>query len=217
MLIRRQVRLIAMLVCSCMVPGSCPAQESPSMPEFGKGTVLVWEVLLQDVTREFVVRIARFTPDRLIEWEDMRSQGTVLILNRDLLEAGGYLNKKLFMPGKDTKSDHATTLWLSRKTYRTLKEKQKAQCKIDQVPGRMNYVGDGKITVEVDGSPTVLPIMIVQDDRGSEKWFLDQEDNPLMMKNTLRQYAQTLVSITTNQPDALRWLKGKKLQRLLAE
>ncbi|MEJ2109300.1 MAG: hypothetical protein P8Z37_05190, partial [Acidobacteriota bacterium] len=82
-------------------------------------------------------------------------------------------------------------------------------------PGKITYEGDGLISVEVNGSPMALPVIKVHDERGAEKWFMDNEENPLMMKYTIRHYNQTLVSITTDRPNTLRWLKGAKLQRLL--
>jgi hypothetical protein len=59
-----------------------------------------------------------------------------------------------------------------------------------------------------------LPAIKVSDDRGSERWFLDQEENPLMLKHTVRQFTQVLASITTDRPNTLRWIKGKKLANI---
>jgi len=52
----------------------------------------------------------------------------------------------------------------------------------------------------------------VSDGRGGERWFLDQEENPLLVKHTVRHYTEVLSSITTNRANTLRWIKGKKLQ-----
>jgi hypothetical protein len=196
---------------------SRPAENESLLPQLGRDTVLVWEMATQGTVRDLVVRLAGFYPDLLMEWEDSQSQGTVFIPNRDILEANGFTNTKLFKPGSDTRSKNSTTLWLSRKIFRELKENKKAKCNIDRVPGRMSYEGDGEIPVDVNDSTVVLPVIIVRDDRGGERWFLDREHNPLIMKYTLRNYSQTLVSITTDQKNTLRWLKGTKLQRLLPE
>ena len=197
-----------------VISSSCFAETEARLPDFGQDTVLVWEIPMQDGIRNFVVRLARFYPDLFLEWEDARSQGTVFIPNRDILEAQGYVNKKLFESGRDIRSADETTLWLSREIFRELKEKKKAKCIIDRVPGRMTYEGEDTITVKVNGSPMVLPVIKVRDDRGSEKWFLDQMENPLMAKYTLRQYSQVLVDITTNRKNSLRWIKGRKLNPL---
>jgi hypothetical protein len=217
MLIKNRYRFLLITAFCFITSWSFPSGNESRLPKFGRDTVLVWEVALQDATRDFVARIAGFSPDLLMEWEDMQSQGAVFMPNRDILEAKGYTNKKLFKPGMDTRSENETTLWLSRKIFRDLKEKKKVKCDIDHVPGRMTYEGDGEITVEVNGSPMALPVIKVRDDRGSEKWFLDLEENPLMVKHALRNYVQTLDSITTNRENTLRWLKGRKLQRLLPD
>jgi hypothetical protein len=40
---------------------------------------------------------------------------------------------------------------------------------------------------------------------------LNSEDNPLLMRHQIRNYDQKLTSITTDRPNTLRWIKGKKL------
>lgn len=211
------MQLIPIVVVCFFVFSDGYAENNATLPEFGRDTVLVWETQIQDSKTTFVVRIASFYPNRLIEWEDRLSQGTVFISNRNILEAKGYVNKKLFKQGMDTRSDNEITLWLSRKTFRELKEKKKAKCDIDRVPGKLTYEGEDAVSVEVNGSLVDLPAIKVRDDRGSEKWFLDDENNPVLMKYILRHYSQTLVSITTNRSNTLRWLKGQKLERLLKQ
>jgi len=78
----------------------------------------------------------------------------------------------------------------------------------------MTYRGNDHLTVDVNRNSTELPVIKVADDRGSERWFLDQEDNPLMVKHVVRAFSQTLASITTDRPNTLRWIKGKKLTNL---
>ncbi len=217
MLFRMHVPLFSILTVCLLAVCIGSAETDPMLPDFGQDTVLVWESGTQGGTSTFVVRLASFYPDRLMEWEDRISQGSLLISNRDLLEADGYVNNKLFKQGMDIRSDDETTLWLSRKTFKALKEKKEAKCTIDRVAGKMTYEREDFFSVEVNGSPILLPIIIVRDDRGSEKWFLDNEDNPILIKYILRQYKKTLISITTNRKNTLRWLRGQKLQRLLTQ
>jgi hypothetical protein len=188
--------------------------EENRLPAFGKNTVLVWKTEVQEFTAEFVVRIAEFSPDRYLEWEDEKTQGTVFMTNTDILSAKGFVNTTLFKSGVDTRGKEATTLWLSRRIYRELKEKGKAKCDLDEVPGLLKYQGEGKMTVEVNRSPMSLPVIKVTDDRDAERWFLDQEENPLMLKHTVRKFIQVLTSITTDRPNTLRWIKGRKLSNL---
>jgi hypothetical protein len=194
-----------------------PAGHGEELPVFGKDTVLVWEIPLNDFTENFVVRIACYSPDLLIEWEDEKNQGTVLIPNRVIMEARGFVNTRLFKSGADIRAGDETTVWLSRRTYLDLKNGGEVKLKIDRVDGRMTYLGDEAFTIEVNGSPVSLPVIKVQDSRKAEFLFLDREDNPLLVQYRMRHYLKTLVSITTDRRNTLRWIKDEKLKRLLQD
>jgi hypothetical protein len=131
--------------------------------------------------------------------------------NRALMAGKHFVNASLFKAGGDTNGQDATTLWLSRQTYRNLKEGKESKLFIDSIESRITNEGEGEITVEVNGVPTILPVLKIRDERGSERWFLDREDNLLLAKHIVRKYTQTLVSISTNRTNTLRWIKGKKL------
>jgi hypothetical protein len=184
------------------------------LPLLGRDTVLVWNIHNQSYGEDFVVRIAEFSPDRFLEWEDTRTQGTIFMPYRDIDAAKGYASTNLFAPGVDKRSKNTTTLWLSRQIYQDLKDKKKAKCNLDGVAGSLTYRGDGYFTVKVNRSSMELLVIKVSDDRGSERWFLDQEENPLMVRHMIREFTQTLTSITTDQPNTLRWIKGSKLTNL---
>jgi hypothetical protein len=185
-----------------------------SLPVMGQDTVLVWKVANQEFASEFVVRIAKFLPDRYVEWEDDKTQGTIFITNNDILNAKGFVNAQFFVSGVDTKASNSTTLWLSQRMYRELKEKQRVKFDIDNVRSVLTLERSEQITVEINRSPVLLPVIKVADDRGSERWFLDSEENPLLIKHTLGKFVQTLTSITTNRSNTLRWIKGRKLENL---
>jgi hypothetical protein len=185
-----------------------------SLPVMGQDTVLVWKVANQEFASEFVVRIAKFLPDRYVEWEDDKTQGTIFIPNKDILNAKGFVNAQFFVSGVDTRAGNSTTLWLSQRMYRELKEKQRVKFDIDNVRSVLTFERSDPITVEINRSPVLLPVIKVADDRGSERWFLDSEENPLLIKHTLGKFVQTLTSITTNRSNTLRWIKGKKLENL---
>lgn len=185
------------------------------LPAFGKDTVLVWEIPMEDITNDFVVRIAAFSPDLLMEWETEKSQGTIFIPRKMIMEAKGFVHSRLFKSGMDIQAKNETTVWLNRRTYRELKDNKKAKLKIDRVQGDMTCTGVEKFTVEVNGSLMSVPVIRVQDSRNAEMLFLDREDNPLLVQYKIRHYSKTLVSITTDRTNTLRWLKGPKLQRLL--
>jgi PAS domain-containing protein len=202
------------ILIAVLLPFTAPAgslSEGNPLPAFGQDTVLVWKIQNQEFSSDFVVRIAGFSPDRFLEWEDASAQGTIFMPSRDIEGAGGYTSAHLFSAGADTRSRNTTTLWLSRSIFRELKEKKRAKLAIDGVRGLMTFQGEDQLIVEVNRASLALPVIKVSDDRGAERWFLDQEENPLMLKHQLRQFSQTLISITTDRPNTLRWIKGKKL------
>ena len=183
-----------------------------TLPAFGRDTVLVWQMRNLDHESQFVVRIAEFEPDRFVEWEDMKTQGTIFMPAHDLAAAKNYVSANLFQSGVDSQGKRTTTLWLSRRIYGDLTAKGKAKCDLDGVAATLTRKGKGRLAVEVNKSVRELPVIIVADDRGSERWFLDSEENPLLVKHTLRTFTQVLTSITTDRTNALRWIKGNKLK-----
>jgi hypothetical protein len=203
--------ILFMLVCSSF----SRAEGDTLLPTFGQDTVLVWTTHNQDYEAQFVVRIAEFLPDRFLEWESTQTQGTVFMTSADLLTANNYIGgADLFQSGIDSKGKNATTLWLSKKIFQELKEKKKIKCNLDGIQSTLTYTGNDRLSIEVNKSMKELPVIKVSDGRGSERWFLDSNENPLMVKHTIRKYEQTLASITTNRSNTLRWIKGDKLKNL---
>jgi hypothetical protein len=213
-MLTRSCQFIGILLL-ILVPWAVASQDSQNenaLPVFGRDTVLVWKIQNLDYSANFVVRIAQFLPDRYLEWEDESSQGTVFMPGQDIESAKGYINSNLFRSGSDTRGKSATTLWLSRQIFRDLKARKKVKCMINGVAGTFTYQGEGTLAVEVNRASRFLPVIKVMDDRKEERWFLDQEDNPLMLNHLVRNFSQTLTSITTNRANTLRWIKGQKLE-----
>jgi hypothetical protein len=181
------------------------------LPVFGRDTVLVWRIQNGNLDSSFIARIAAFAPDRFLEWEDGRNQGTLTISQHDILEANGYENSNLFANGRDQKSNNATALWLSEKNFLELKEKRKTKLRLDGVMTKVTYIGDDRIPVEINRTTVELPVIKLKDDRNVEWSFWDRQDNPLMLRQSTRNYSQNLLSITTDRSNTLRWIKGRKL------
>lgn len=194
-----------------VVSAGAPALAQAAVPTLGRDTVLVWAVRNQEESTNFVVRIAHFLPGRYFEWENTVTQGTIKLSPRAVEDARVFLNSRLFEGGVDTTGKDATTLWLSRWAYRELKAKSKVKLAIDSIDGWMSLDGTDALTVEVNRVATTMQVLKVRDDRGQERWFLDQEENPLLARHVFRTFSQTLKSISTDRAGTLRWIKGKKL------
>lgn len=209
--LRNHFRSALIILTALMVLGLNASSDDNNLPPFGRDTVLIWKIKNADVESSFVIRIASFSPDRFMEWESENDQGTVFMPLRDLQEAKGYASRSLFEAGVDKRSKKNTTLWLSRQIYRELKSKGKAKCRLDGVGGAFEYLGQDSLTVEVNNTAKELPVIKATDGRGSEFWFLDQEENALLAKHVVRHYSKTLSVISTDRPNTLRWIKGRKL------
>jgi hypothetical protein len=201
--------LIFLAAMIMLHPGLSAGEDD--LPAFGRDTVLVWESSNSGPDSRFVVRIAIFSPDRFLEWESEKNQGTVYMPSRDIRDGKGFVTRNLFEGGVDKKSKNNTTVWLSRRIYRELKSDKKAKCRLDGVGGKLEYLGQDSLSVQVNGVQKKLPVIKASDGLGSEFWFLDREENPLMVKHVVRNYTQTLTVISTDRPNTLRWIKGEKL------
>ncbi|MDR1726383.1 MAG: hypothetical protein LBT74_00385 [Acidobacteriota bacterium] len=183
------------------------------LPAFGRDTVLVWRIEGDAYEKGFVARLGSFAPDRLLEWEDgAGGQGTVFLRERDLQGAKGYESSSLFVGGMDKAGRDATTLWLSRRVFAELAEKGGAKLNLDGVAAKLRRLGKEGVPVEVNRAAVELPVVKAADDRTGEWCFLDDPANPLMVRYETRHHRQTLASVTTDQPDTLRWIKGARLR-----
>jgi len=205
----------AMALCLTALPAMLlqDAQPGPQslIPEFGRDTVLVWQSEHQGEINKFVVRIADFLPSRFVEWENETTQGTIFMSEKAVRSARIFLNSRLFEGGVDTRGKDATTLWLSEKAFAELQARGRAKLAIDSIDCWVTIEGEDSLAVEVNRAPRVLPVLKTKDERGAERWFLNSVGNPLMVRHVVRKYTQTLVSITTDRANTLRWIKGKKL------
>jgi len=184
-----------------------PALQSESaVPAFGRNTVLVYKNSLES-NSTVVIRIAQFAPDRYVEWEDAITQGTILMPAKAVSDAREFTTWKLFQAGSNTKGNNATTIWLSRRIFRELKERQKAKFSIDGIDTAVTLLGGDQTNIEINRSERSVAVIKTKDERGMERWFLDEEDNPLIVNFQYRAYQEKLTSITTDRPNTLRWIK----------
>jgi hypothetical protein len=200
-----------LLICLLGLTLAPSPAESNGFPAFGRDTVLVYKSEIEDKVANFVIRIAEFKPDRFIEWEDAKTQGTIFMPAASLESGKTFLNSRLFEGGVDTVGKNATTIWLSTQMFRDIVAKKKAKIGVDGIDTWVTLEGKDAIPVEVNRSMVNIPAIRTLDERQSERWFCDSEENPVLLKHSIRHYKQTLASVTTDRPNTLRWIKGKKI------
>jgi len=218
MLLRRYIKGVAryapaltFIILVLIVVIRAGEAEEFQIPEFGIGTVLVWKIEGPEYEKSFVTRLASFAPERFLEWENESGQGTVLMPEQAVTDAVGYELSSLFAVGKDKKTKNETALWLSRRVFTELKEKKTVKWNLNGVASKLNFIDEGNIRIEVNRNVMALPVIHAADDRNGKWSFLNMPDNPLMVSYEVRNYRQSLASITTGAPDSLRWIKGRKL------
>jgi len=204
--ILRSFLLFVSIVVVLVAARGLASEESP-LPEFGRGTVLVWKIEGTEYENSFVARLASFHPERFFEWENEGAQGTVRIEERALTDARNYVTTSLFSTGKEKKTRNETTLWLSKRVFTELKEKKKIKWNLNGVSTKLELIEEGSVSVEINRKAADLPAIHAVDDRNNKWSFLNDPENPLMLRYEFRNYSQSLASITTGSPDSLRWIK----------
>lgn len=197
---------------SLVLPGIFCVQQNAAdskVPAFGRDTVLVYRSS-NEKEGPFIIRIARFLPERYVEWEDTTAQGTILMTAKSVSSARALVNYQLFEAGVDTRGKDATTMWLSDRIFQELKRSKKIKFMIDGMSTSMTVLGPDTLDIEVNRSVRSLPVIKTKDERGTERWFLDSDENPLLVNLLVRNYRQKLASITTDRANTLRWIKDRK-------
>jgi hypothetical protein len=175
--------------------------------DFGPKTILVYQTESGEEKRQFVLRIARFKPDVVLEWESLSHQGTVHIFKKAVQEASQFSVNDLFEIGMDVESSKATTKWLSRKVYEELLEKGGSKIKLNRISAKFELKEESTRQVSVNKVVTEVPVIIVTDSRNGVWAFLKDPDNPIVIEYQTPYYYESLARISTDEKNQLRWIK----------
>lgn len=178
-----------------------------AIPEFGPHTVLVYQNTAADQERQFVVRIARFLPDRVMEWESESHQGTVHLSRKAVQSARKLTLSGLFDPGVDTESSDTLIKWLSRDVFEELARKGQVKVVLNAFPLVLQLKGRSTARLSVDRTEVEIPVLELEDSRKGRWLFLDHADNPLLVEHSNPYYRERLTAVSTTQKNSLRWIK----------
>ncbi len=173
----------------------------------GAQTVLVYENANRLETSQFVVRLARYRPDVVLEWESARDQGTVHLFREAVEEGRGFTLTQLFEVGVDRESTETMTLLLSDALFADLSRSRFAKLKLNRIPAKMELEGRENFAVRVDQREVEVPALRVRDNRGGEWLFLESADTPLLLRFKSIHFTQRLLSLSLSERPALRWIK----------
>lgn len=174
----------------------------------GDKSVLVYQTKSRTQKEvQFVLRVARYRPDLLLEWESLSHQGTIHLHRSAVQTAKIFHLHSFFEIGIDVESDNAMTGWLSADMYKELTEKESFKMKLNRMPVKMTLVGKGVFTLTVDKQVVEVPVIYVEDDRQGLWTFHENPENPILMAYRSIHFDQYLETISNSPDNKLRWIQ----------
>ncbi|HSR49364.1 MAG TPA: hypothetical protein VLV83_00970 [Acidobacteriota bacterium] len=175
--------------------------------ELGARSVLVYQNEVRDESSRFVVRLARFKPDIVLEWENLNDQGTVHLFRKAVSEGEQLTFSGLFEVGVEMRSENVMTLWMAEEAFNRMVDKGSVKIKRSNLPYKIEREGRTSVTLTLNGEDVELPAWKVKDSRGGEWTVLDDSSNPLILSYQTPYFNQRLEIINTEDQRPLRWIK----------
>jgi len=169
-------------------------------------SILVYSSIIDGENKQFVIRIARFLPDRVFEWETTAFQGTVH-LHRSAVETAERLTYGgLFEAGVGYESSDTVTKWLSGKMYRDLSEGSPVKYKLNNLQAEFVLVGREVYKLMLDDEEMEIPAIRVKDSRNGVWLFQDDPENPLLLRYVSPFFRDELTRVSNSRNNQLRWI-----------
>lgn len=171
-------------------------------------SILVYTSIIDGEDRQFVIRIARFSPDRVFEWETTAFQGTVHLHSSAVESAETLTYGNLFEAGVGWESSDTVTKWLSGKMYRELVLGSPVKYKLNNM--KVEFVLDGRemYSLSLDGEEIEIPAIRIKDSRKGTWLFHDDPDNPVLLKYTSPYFREELERVSNSDGNRLRWIRN---------
>lgn len=183
------------------------AVKDSATPEIGAGTILVYETQAGDLSGQFVIRIARFKPDIVLEWESRNHQGVVHLYRGAVENATQFSLDKLFEAGVEMESSDRMVKWLPRRRYLELVDHNHVKFKFGHQSLKLNLRGRSTRVMVVNGEEMVVDVIEAMDEMGTRWAFLKDPDNPLMVEYRSRYYQESLTRVSNGSIKSLRWIR----------
>ena len=175
--------------------------------EVDANTILIYENTTRENTSQIVIRVARYQPDIVMEWETRVDQGTVHLYRRAVDQSRRFTLAGLFEVGVSSVSEDETTVWLSRTLYDQLATGKTQKITFNRTPLKMTPVRSESARILVNGEDLVSAVVVLKDDRRGEWVFLDDRENPLLVKYSSPFYVTELSKVVNPEKASLRWIK----------
>ena len=175
--------------------------------EVTANTILIYENTSRELTSQIVIRVARYQPDIVMEWETRMDQGTVHLYRKAVDQSRRFTLSGLFEVGVSSVSKDETTVWLSRALYDQLATGKTQKIYFNRTPLKMTRLRSEDVRILVNGEDVVSAVVVVGDDRRGEWIFLDNRENPLLIRYSSPFYVTKLSKVVNPEKASLRWIK----------
>jgi riboflavin synthase len=171
-------------------------------------TILIYENTTRANTSQTVIRVARYQPDIVMEWETRMDQGTVHLYRKAVDQSTRFTLAGLFKVGVNSVSKDETTVWLSRTLYDQLATGKTQKIHFNRTALKMTPSRREDARILVNGEKVVSTVVVFKDDRRGEWAFLDERENPLLIKYSSPFYVTELSKVVNPEKASLRWIKN---------
>ena len=175
--------------------------------EMEANTVLIYQNTTAEKTSQMVIRVARYQPDIVMEWETRMDQGTVQLYRKAVGQSLRFTLSGLFQVGVSSVSKDETTVWLSRALYDLLTTGKTQKIYFNRTPLKMTPLRTEDARIVVNGEEMASAVVVLKDDRRGEWAFLDNRENPLLIRYTSPFYVTELSKVVNPEKTSLRWIK----------
>jgi len=169
-------------------------------------SILVYSSIIGGEDKQFVIRIARFQPDRVFEWETTAFQGTVHLYRSAVESAESLTYGKLFQAGVGYESSDTITKWLSGKMFSELLEGVPVKYKLNNVKAEFVLDGREDYKIRVDGEEMEIPAIRIKDSRKGIWLFQDDPANPVLLSYVSPYFREELKRVSNSDNNQLRWI-----------
>ncbi len=208
--LRFPVCLLLPALCLAWLSIAAPAQDAGETDQAirpGAQTIFIFVNQAREKVTEFIVRLARFRPDIVLEWENSIDQGTIHLFRSAVSQEEGFTLSRHFEVGVHSESADMMTLWLPDKVFDQLSRKGSVKMRYNNLPLKLKKEGRGTFRFRYNKRETEIPVILASDSRRGRWSIWDDPDNPLVVQYESPYFKQHLKTMAARNRPALRWIK----------
>ena len=99
------------------------------------------------------------------------------------------------------------TIWLSRAQYDKLVRKETKKVLLGYRHKKIKFSRREKINIIVNKEINSCPVIVLEDSRGGEWFFIEDRENPILAQYSTHMYRTKLSRVVNPKKSPLRWIK----------